>query len=74
MSDIENFEDLELYDGPVVFLDGVHYPCADEEVGGADLSRPLRWVTGKTYRLAKEGEPKHNDIHHQQFADVGRII
>ena len=64
----DKFENLELYDGPVVFGDGVHYPILED--GNADLDRPLRWVSGSTYRLAEPNEPKHNDIYHKQFVDM----
>ncbi len=65
------------YDGTVVFVDGVHYPATViEEVEGedprvhADLTRPLRWVEGSTYRDAEEGEPLHNDAHHEADAEL----
>jgi hypothetical protein len=54
------------YTGAVVFVEGVHYPV---EGDGADLSRPLRWEDG-SYRDAKDGEPLHNDVHHQQDAGL----
>lgn len=52
------------YDGPVVFVDGVHYPVKGD---GADMKRPLRWnpETGG-YRDAETDEPLHNDTHHAQ--------
>ena len=46
------------YDGPVGFVDGVHYPVKDDHV---DLTRPLRWEDGH-YRDAQDGEPLHNDV------------
>lgn len=58
----------DLYSGPVVFREGVHYPVAAD--GTADLSRPLRWVAGSSYRDAADGETLHNDAHHQQFASI----
>ena len=48
------------YKGPVVFVEGVHYPATDD---GADLSRPLRWEDGG-YRDAEPGEALHNDANH----------
>jgi hypothetical protein len=57
------------YDGPVGFgADGIHYPLDAD--GHLDTSRPLRWVEGGTYRDATDGEPLHNDTHHQRFAAV----
>jgi hypothetical protein len=47
------------YKGPVVFVDGVHYPATDD---GADLSRPLRFEDGG-YRDAEPGEALHNEMH-----------
>jgi hypothetical protein len=58
---------MKIYDGPVVFVDGVHYPAGDD---GADLSRPLRWSEGASYRDAEDGEPLHNDIHHESALDL----
>lgn len=53
---------MAVYKGPVVFVDGVHYPAKDE---GADLTRPLRWIEGDGgYRDAEDGDPLHNDTHH----------
>lgn len=50
------------YDGPAGFgSDGVHYPADDE--GNLDLSRPLRWSEGATYRDAEDGEPLHAEVH-----------
>jgi hypothetical protein len=49
----------ETYDGPVAFVDGVHYPVGED--GHADESRPLRHVEGATYRGAEDGEALHND-------------
>jgi len=45
------------YKGPVVFVNGVHYPAKDDH---ADLERPLRWEDGG-YRDAESGEMLHND-------------
>lgn len=56
----------KLYEGPVVFVDGVHYPVGKDD--HADTSRPLRW-TPDGYRDAEPGEPLHNDVHHVQFSD-----
>ena len=57
----------ELYTGPVVFVDGVHYPV----VGDApDLTRPLRFVEGTTYRTAEPGDPLHNDTYHEGYAGL----
>ncbi len=50
------------YDGPVVFRDGVHY-AVDKE-GNANLKKPLRFEDGG-YRAAVEGDPLHNDAHHE---------
>jgi len=69
---------MSTYDGPVVFVNGVHYPATVvEEVEGeadrlhADLSKPLRWdaETGG-YRDAEEGEPLHNDAFHQAAVEL----
>jgi hypothetical protein len=61
----------KLYDGPVAFVDGVHYPATveDERDGEdglhPDMSRPLRFdVDAGMYRDAADGEPLHNDVHH----------
>lgn len=54
----------DLHDGPVVFVEGVHYPVDND--GHADKTRPLRWVEGSTYRPEEADEPLHNDVHHQQ--------
>lgn len=56
------------YDGPVAFVDGVHYPVGDD--GHADTSRPLRWVEGTTYRDADDGEPLHNEVHQINGVEV----
>lgn len=48
------------YKGPVVFVNGVHYPATDD---GHDATRPLRWDDGG-YRDAEPDEPLHNDAHH----------
>jgi hypothetical protein len=50
------------YEGTVVFREGVHY--AVDSDGNPDLSRPLRW-NGAGYRDAEDGEPLHNDVHHE---------
>lgn len=53
----------------VVFVDGVHYPINDD--GTADLNRPLRWnPETHDYRDAEEGEPLHNDVHHQREVEI----
>jgi hypothetical protein len=49
------------YDGPVVFVDGVHY--AVDKDGHANLKKPLRWEDGG-YRAARDDEPLHNDVNH----------
>jgi hypothetical protein len=61
----------DTYDGPVVFVEGVHYPATQvESVEGeddrvhADITRPLRWDNG-SYRDATGDEPLHNDANHQ---------
>jgi hypothetical protein len=59
----------ETYDGPVVFhSDGVHYVADDE--GHPDLTKPLRWVEGSTYRPAEDDEPLHNDVHQAQVVEL----
>lgn len=64
------------YDGPVVFVDGVHYPATnvedheDGERTHADLDRPLRWVEGTTYRYAEDDEPLHGDVHHLNNLEI----
>lgn len=58
----------ETYEGPVVFVAGVHYPVGED--GHAELSRPLRWVEGGSYRDAEDGEPMHNDVHHGSVATL----
>lgn len=57
----------KLYEGPVVFVGGVHYPVTASLPTG-DLSKPLRW-SPDGYRAAEAGEPLHNDVHHARFAD-----
>ena len=53
--------DPTIYDGLVVFVEGVHYPVTGK--GTADLSRPLRLADGGGWRDAVKGEPLHNDQH-----------
>lgn len=55
------------YTGPVVFINGVHYPATDD---GADLKRPLRWEAGTEYRDAEKDEDTHNDIHHEAHSTL----
>jgi hypothetical protein len=57
------------FEGPVVFVSGVHYPV-DEDGEGADLSRPLRVAEDGSWRDAEEGEPLHNDMHHAQHLEL----
>lgn len=53
----------------VVFAEGVHYPVGED--GHADLSRPLRRTDDNTdWRPAEEGEPLHNDVHHQSSVEL----
>lgn len=55
------------YSGPVVFVDGVHYPAKD---GEHDATRPLRLADGGGWRDAEEGEPLHNDVNHQNDLEL----
>lgn len=56
-----------MYDGPVVFVEGVHYPIDAE--GHADLTKPLRW-TPDGYRDAQPDEPLHNDTFHASMSEL----
>lgn len=47
------------YEGPVVFVEGVHYAVGED--GHADKDKPLRWDDGG-YRDAEPGEGFHNDL------------
>lgn len=67
----------DTYEGPVVFVDGVHYPATvvEEHEDGprthADLDRPLRWDADTNgYRDAVDGEPLHNDVYEQRTVGV----
>jgi hypothetical protein len=54
--------------GPVVFIEGVHYPVKGDH---ADLKRPLRWdPETKAFRDAEKDEPLHNDVHHAQDLEL----
>lgn len=56
------------YDGPVVFVDGVHYPATED---GADLDTPLRRNdTNDGWRVAEDDDPLHNDVHHATEAEL----
>ena len=56
------------YKGPVVFVDGVHYPAKD---GAADMKRPLRLdEDGADWRDAEKGDPLHNDMNHAQDLEL----
>lgn len=57
----------DVYDGVVVFRDGVHYAVDDD--GHADLDRPLRFEDG-AYRDAGPDEPLHNDTHGQRDVSI----
>jgi hypothetical protein len=59
---------MATYDGPVVFVQGVHYPANEE--GHADLTRPLRHVALSEYRDAEEGDVLHNDAYHEADVEV----
>ncbi len=65
------------YKGPVVFVEGVHYPATVvEKVEGeddrlhADLNRPLRINLDGTYRDALPEEELHNDMNHEQDLEM----
>lgn len=58
----------KLYDGAVVFSEGVHYPADDD--GHPILDRPLRWVEGSTYREAEDDDALHNDTHQVQEVEI----
>lgn len=65
------------YTGPVVFVEGVHYPATviehiedEEDRTHADLTRPLRVNPDGTYRDALPEEELHNDMNHQNEVEM----
>lgn len=58
----------DLYEGTVVFTNGVHYPT--DEDGHPDYSRPLRAADGGGWRLAAEGEDLHNEVFHGRTVEI----
>lgn len=54
------------YVGPVVFVDGVHYPVKD---GVADKRRQLRWKDGG-YVYAAPTEPTHLAMYGKQIVEL----
>lgn len=58
----------KLYNGPVAFIEGVHYPVGKDDM--PDMKRPLRAVEGGGFRDAEKDEPLHNDVHHVNVLDL----
>ena len=62
-------EKRQRYEGPVVFVEGVHYPVGED--GHADLSRGgLRLADDCGWQFASDDAPLHNDVHHLQHVEL----
>ncbi len=53
----------DVYDGPVVYVDGAHWPVVD---GQPDLSSRLLWRDG-VYVYASDDDPTHFELYHRDY-------
>ena len=56
------------FEGPVVFVEGVHYPVGKD--GHADLKQGLRLADDGGWRFADDDEPLHNEVHHENNVEL----